>query len=226
MLNAIRLTQPESERLIEQCTASYGLMYQSYLSRSLEVVYDMLDHHPRVCAIRIDLRFAKESLDSDIDSLLCIQRSDPRVITRFFESLKCQLREEHNRKGYRSEPELPAYIWCRERDTGPYPHYHLVLLFNKDQYAYLGNYLDHDANNMAIRFQKAWCSALDLDHPHYAELVHFPMNCIYRFNRMDAVNREQIYADFLFRMAYLSKMATKDIGDGMRNFGTSQIRMR
>ncbi len=222
MSGPIILTQHEFEQLIEQCPASYGPIDRCYLSRSLEVVCDMLDHHPRVCAMRIDLRFANESLESDIDSLVCMQRSDPAVITRFFESLKSQLREEHYRKGYRGDPALPAYIWCRERDTGPYPHYHLVLLFNKDRYAYLGNYTDPDAVNMATRIQRAWCSALQLPYPDNAPLVHFPPNHTYRFDRVSAALRDTDYTSFLIRLAYLSKLATKDIGDGRRNFGCSQ----
>lgn len=197
-------------------------MNRTYLSRSLAVVYDVLLSHQRTCAIRIDLRFAAETLASDVDSLVCLQRSDPAVITRFFQSLKSQLYEEHYRQQRYGGPWLFRYIWCREKDTGLYPHYHLVLFFNKDHYAYLGDYNNPDANNMATRIQKAWCSALGLPYPHYAHLVHFPENRVYWISRSAANNREQIYADFLFRLAYLSKVDTKDINDGQRNFGCSQ----
>lgn len=222
MFGTLKLTQSEFEKLIEQSSVSYGPMSRDYMSRSLEVLYDQLEHHQRLCAIRVDLRFASESLESDTDSLVCMQRSDPAVITRFFESLKSQLREEHYRKNYRGEPAIPAYIWCRERDGGPYPHYHLVLFFDKDRYAYLGNYTNPDAGNMATRIQKAWCSALSLSYPDYATLVHFPHHHTYHLNKVSAVLRDSNYTAFLFRLAYLSKLATKNIGDGRRNFGCSQ----
>jgi len=222
---AFVLSPLEFENLIERCeSTTYGRMNRRYLSRSLAVVYDVLLSHPRTCAIRIDLRFAAETLVSDVDSLVCLQRTDPAVITRFFESLKSLLSEEHYRQQRHGAPRLFSYIWCREKDTGVYPHYHLVLLFNKDHYAYLGKYDNDEANNMATRIQKAWCSALGLPYPHYARLVHFPENRVYWFSREDANNRESIYADFLFRMAYLSKFDTKDINDGQRNFGCSQRR--
>lgn len=220
---AFVLSPLEFENLIERCeSTTYGLMNRTYLSRSLAVVYDVLLSHQRTCAIRIDLRFAAETLASDVDSLVCLQRSDPAVITRFFQSLKSQLYEEHYRQQRYGGPWLFRYIWCREKDTGLYPHYHLVLFFNKDHYAYLGDYNNPDANNMATRIQKAWCSALGLPYPHYAHLVHFPENRVYWISRSAANNREQIYADFLFRLAYLSKVDTKDINDGQRNFGCSQ----
>ena len=51
-----------------------------------------------------------------------------------------------------------------------------MLLFNKDVYAFLGDYRDYDANNMGTRIQKAWCSALGLPYPDNATLVNFPVN--------------------------------------------------
>lgn len=217
------LKQPEIERLIFTCEShGYGQINRAYLARSMEVLYGELDSQACTCAIRTDLRFAAETLASDVDSLVCLQRSDPAVITRFFQSLKSQLYEEHYRQQRYGAPWLFRYIWCREKDTGLYPHYHLVLFFNKDHYAYLGDYNNPDANNMATRIQKAWCSALGLPYPHYAHLVHFPENRMYWISRSAANNREQIYADFLFRLAYLSKVDTKDINDGQRNFGCSQ----
>ena len=114
------------------------------------------------------------------------------------------------------------YIWVKEQDDSHYPHYHLVLLFNKDVYAYLGNYQDYDAQNMANRIQKAWCSALGIGFPEYAMLVHFPMHPTYIFNRNDAVIRSGSYCDFLLRIAYLAKKRTKFTRPGQRNFGCSQ----
>ncbi|HHS9559533.1 TPA: inovirus Gp2 family protein, partial [Klebsiella quasipneumoniae subsp. similipneumoniae] len=134
-----------------------------------------------------------------------------------------QIRVDHNRSGRPGNPTLPSYGWCRERNTGEHPHYHLVLLFNADVYAYLGNYQDRNANNMATRIQRAWCSAIDLSYDDYAALAEFPLNPIYRFSRIDALGRTKIYWDFLIRLAYLAKTRTKDIHDGYRNFGTSQL---
>ncbi|CZX75168.1 Protein of uncharacterised function (DUF3296) [Enterobacter hormaechei] len=138
-------------------------------------------------------------------------------------SVAIQLRAEHVRSGRAGEPALPAYIWARERDTGIHPHYHLTLLFNREVYGYLGDYTNRDADNMATRIQKAWCSAIGLEYPDYAYLPHFPKNHSAWFTRQDALTLSPDYYDFLLRVAYLAKYNTKDLSDGYRNFGTSQL---
>lgn len=55
-----------------------------------------------------------------------------------------------------------GYIWARERVTGEHPHYHLVLLFDREAYAYLGDYTKPDADNMGTRIQKAGAAPLGL----------------------------------------------------------------
>lgn len=225
MLSYFKLNELEFSSLLKCCMDGYGEVNSNYLRRGLDVVENIIEKYSRICAIRIDLRFAKESLESDIDSLICMQRSDPAVITRFFESLKSQLRHNHKRKGYHGEPVLPAYIWCRERDTGLHAHYHVVLLFNKDRYAFLGSYQDPDDINMATRIQQAWCSALNLAYPNYSNLVHFPKSHTYWFDIQSANLRSATYTDFLFRMSYLCKEETKELHSGQRNFGTSQLKL-
>lgn len=213
----------EVVKLLQQVQSMYGEINQAYLARSLEVVYSALNEWPRVFALRLDLRFADAHSSGDGDVPDCFQRQGSQVITRFIESLKSQLREAHGRKGHRHAFAAPKYIWVREQDTGAYPHYHLVLFFNKDHYAFLGNYTDHDANNMATRLQKAWCSALTLPYPDYAALVHFPPNNAYHVDLTDVMSRSSNYIEFLYRMAYLCKERTKLMGDGCRNFGCSQV---
>ncbi len=70
---------------------------------------------------------------------ICFQKDDEKAITRSIESLKSQLREEHKRSDRAGKPAPLGYIWARERYISEHHHYHLVLLFNKDVYGYLGN---------------------------------------------------------------------------------------
>lgn len=217
-----QLNTVEAYCLRKNAEERYGLISPRYLMRSLDVVYSSLAKFSRVCAIRVDLRFAQEKWGGDPDLPTCFQRTDPQAMTRFIESLKSQLRGEHQRKGRRGEPALFEYVWVREQDRGDYPHYHLVLLFNKDEYAFLGDYRDPDANNMATRIQKAWCSALGLHYPDYTNLVHFPQNAVYAMDRRSATVHSESYLNFLMRIAYLAKKRTKDIADGYRHFGCSQ----
>lgn len=217
------LTNDEIDDLVEIASRKYRSPIDlNILNSLLEMVYDTLEQHNRILAIRTDTRFALSHVPGEPDLPICFQRDDTQAITRFFESLKSQLRADHNRSRRPGDPTLPSYGWCRERDTSVHPHYHLVLLFNADVYGYLGNYQDPDADNMATRIQKAWCSALGLDYPDYATLAEFPPNAVYRFSRFDALDRSPVYWGFLIRLAYLAKTRTKDTYSVYRNFGTSQ----
>lgn len=222
--NTYELNVAEVSSLLQQVQGMYGEIHPSYLLRSLAVVDSTVKEWPRVFAIRVDVRFAKVNPSYDIFHPTRYQRTDSHVITRFIESLKSQLREASKRKRRRYILSELKYIWVREQDSGSLPHYHLVLLFNKDRYTSLGDYTKPEAINMATRIQKAWCSALGLNFPEYAELVHFPKKCEYIFDRKEVLFRSSGYMGFLKRIAYFSKVRTKLVGDGQRNFGCSQLR--
>ncbi|WP_220675141.1 inovirus Gp2 family protein, partial [Escherichia coli] len=187
---------------------------------------DPRNFNQRVSLGRNDLlirTFPQSHVPGEPDMPTCFQKDDEKAITRAIESLKSQLREEHKRSGRAGESAPLGYIWARERVTGEHPHYHLVLLFDREVYAYLGNYTKADTDNMGVRIQKAWCSAIGLDYPEYAYLPHFPKNNSIWFTRHDALTLSDDYYDFLLRVAYLSKDYSKDFYDGYRNFGTSQL---
>lgn len=223
MNSQYKLSNAEIDDLVSITSRMYKSPIDLYILTSLlNMVCDKLEQHYRIFGIRTDLRFAQSHVAEEPDLPLCFQREDPQAITRFSESLKSQIRVDHNRSGRPGNPTLPSYGWCRERNTREHPHYHLVLLFNADVYAYLGNYQDRDANNMATRIQRAWCSAIDLNYDDYPALAEFPPNPTYRFSRIDALDRNPVYWNFLIRLAYLAKTRTKDVHSGYRNFGTSQ----
>ncbi|MDM2846221.1 inovirus Gp2 family protein [Citrobacter sp. Cpo090] len=217
------LTNEEIDDLVEIASRKYRSPIDlNILNSLLEMVYDTLEQYNRILAIRTDTRFALSHVPGEPDLPICFQREDAQAITRFFESLKSQLRADHNRSKRPGNPTFPSYGWCRERDTSEHPHYHLMLLFNADVYGYLGNYQELNAKNMATRIQKAWCSAIGLAHEDYSTLAEFPPNAVYRFSRIDALDRNSVYWRFLIRLAYLAKTKTKDVYNGYRNFGTSQ----
>lgn len=217
------LTNEEIDDLVEIASKKYrSPIDRDILIPLLNMVYGALVQNNRILGIRSDLRFAQSHVLGEPDLPLCFQRDDTQAITRFFESLKSQLRVDHNRSKRPGDPTFPSYGWCRERDTSEHPHYHLMLLLNADVYGYLGNYQELNAKNMATRIQKAWCSAIGLAHEEYATLAEFPPNAVYRFSRFDALDRNSVYWDFLIRLAYLAKTRTKDVHCGYRNFGTSQ----
>ena len=225
MKSPYELSENEFEFLLMEAEKKYKSRISRYmLRRALAVVDDFLGRHNRIFSVFVVLRFAQSHVAGEPDLPLCFQRDDEKAITRALDSLKSQLRAEHLRSGRAGGPTLPAYIWARERDTSEHSHYHLVLLFDKEAYAYLGNYTKSNADNMGTRIQKAWCSAIGLDYPDYEYLPHFPKNHSAWFSRHDTLTLSPDYYDFLLRVAYLAKNNTKHLSDGYRNLGTSQIK--
>lgn len=224
MRSPYELSEKEFESLLLAAEKKYDSRLSRYmLRRSLDVTFNFSEKNNRIYALRADFRFAQAHVPGEPDMPICFQKDDEKAITRAIESLKSQLREEHKRSGRAGKPSPLGYIWARERVTGERPHYHLVLLFNKDVYGYLGDYTKPDADNMGTRIQKAWCSAIGLDYPDYAYLPHFPKNHSAWFTRDDALTLSADYYDFLLRVSYLAKDYSKDFDDGYRNFGTSQL---
>ncbi|EJV1071799.1 MULTISPECIES: inovirus Gp2 family protein [Enterobacteriaceae] len=223
MKSSYELTEKEFESLVHIAEKKYRSRIENYiLRRSLAVVYDFLEKYNRIFALFVVLRFAQSHAPGEPDLPLCFQKDDEKAITRALDSLKSQLRAEHKRSGRAGEPARFAYVWARERDTSEHHHYHLVLLFDRDIYGYLGDYTKGGADNMGTRIQKAWCSAIGLDYFDYAYLPHFPKNHSAWFSRSDALALRPDYHNFLLRLAYLAKEYSKDFHDGNRNFGTSQ----
>lgn len=224
MKSPYELTEKQFESLVQVAEKKYSSRMERYiLRRSLSVIYNFLEKHNRIFSVFVALRFAQSHAPGDPDSPLCFQKDDEKAITRALDSLKSQLRSEHQRSGRAGEPARFAYVWARERDTSEHHHYHLVLLFDRDIYGYLGDYTKSSADNMGTRIQKAWCSAIGLDYPDYAYLPHFPKNHSARFIRYDALTLSPDYCEFLLRVAYLAKTYSKDVNDSYRNFGTSQL---
>ncbi|WP_429187006.1 inovirus Gp2 family protein [Aeromonas veronii] len=216
-----QLSPEELNNLLAAAEQRYGSISPYYLTKLSQVITNCLDIYPRVFAVRVDLRLPQTNLQEEPDIPLCFPRQDSAVITRFFGALKSQLVADHYRKGRRGPTAFPAYIWVREQDSSASQHYHVVLLFNKDIYAHLGTYRNAATDNMSLRIQRAWCSALGLAHPDYASLVHFPKNPAYVFDRRAATVHSPAYREFLLRAAYLAKTRTKV--PGQRNFGSSQL---
>lgn len=217
------LLKREFDNLMVKAQQCYGEISSYYLEKSISVVQAAITQFGRVFALRVDLRFAEEPSHGDYDMPTCFQRNDPKAITRFMDALKSRIKAEHNRKGRAGTPPYPLYIWVRERAGSNCCHYHLVLFFNRNVYRYLGDYRNPDGLNMATRVQQSWCSAVGLVYPDYSALVHFPHNGSYYFDQRSMNLSTGSLNDFLLRLAYLCKTSSKDIGDGQRNFGCSQI---
>ena len=161
-------------------------------------------------------------MDGDVDTPSHFQQADPKSITRFFESLKSQLKVYRKNKNIMEGKDDFKYIWVREKDGSCHHHYHLILFFNKDTYAHLGDLKSNSLDkNLITKIRKAWASALSGNYDECAGLVFVPKNPIYYLNRNNALSTE-VHSDLIYRISYLAKDKTKPYGDGYRCFGCSQ----
>ncbi len=201
------------------CYSSYpvltniGPLNTYYLDRLLSVIDRALIDHPRTLAIRCDLRLPEGYGDVGSD-----------LMTKFFESLKAQIRADLFRRaaeGKRVHECNVRYAWVRERYDSDAPHFHVVILLNHDTYHTLGAYSDDQGRNMASRIKRAWASALRRLPEHMLGLVHFPINPLYSLNT-NSYDFERTKADLFRRLSYFAKLETKEYGTGSRSFGCSQ----
>lgn len=198
----------------------YGPLWRHYVVRMEETLQKALIAHPRTLALRIDLHFP------EFDDVLCAT-TDSQVITRCMASLRSQLTAQWHRKsqsGDRIHRTDLRYIWAREFDWfGVKPHFHILLLLNKDAYMSPGNY-QSDETNLATMIMAAWYRALRLAipaDPKVRSLVKFPANPCYWLDA-NSDNLESVYLDLMFRVKYMAKVRSKHHDDGYRLFGCTQ----
>lgn len=198
----------------------YGELWEHYVIRIEETIGKALESHSRTLALRFDLRLP----DIDHENF---GGTDSKAITRFFQSLKEQihadlLRKKKNNK--RSHPTSIRYAWAREfEQRGIKPHYHILLLLNKDTYCVPGKY-DSELHNLAFMIKEAWCRALRLGEDYLLRahpLAHFPKDPFVWLD-INKPDLNESYQILRHRSLYLAKVRSKHNEDGFRNFGTSQ----
>ncbi len=208
---------------------NHGSLNNYYIDRMIDTINRSLADHPRTMAIRVDLRLPyipNQNCHMSVDSPTHFYSVDEGVITRFFSSLQAQIEHDQNRKmkdGKRVHWCNLRYIWVREISVdGSKFHYHVLLLLNKDAYAFLGNASDLNVNdNLISKIRKAWVSALRGDYEQCWYLVHLPENPIYFLNENNS-SFSSVFNDLVYRVSYMAKDVTKPYGDGNRCFGCSQ----
>ena len=197
-----------------------GLKIHSPLEESSELYLKQLkalldkstEESTRTIAFRFDLRFPVDYKDDA-----------EKVITKFFESLKAQLKAKEAktlREGKRVYPSRLRYAWVRENDGAKHDHFHIVIILNKDAFSVLGNFKSTNANT-AQRIKKAWCSALSCKDEKSEGLVHYAKKGVYILDK-NALSFNTTYSDLYYRISYFAKKRTKVYGRGVRSFGCSK----
>lgn len=193
--------------------AKFKPFVYEYLESIYETFRKAFTEHPRTFAFRVDLRFPDGVEVS----------SDNAVISRFFESLKAQLKADQANRARvgRVHPCTLRYIWVKERSTRMKSHYHLLILLNNDTYNCLGDY-DAPSGNMASRVKRAWASALACSFDALGGAVHFPNKPCYYVNQNSPLFFG-MYRPLFKRVSYFAKDRTKKYGDGSNSFGCSRV---
>ncbi|KJH78956.1 inovirus Gp2 family protein [Pseudomonas sp. ES3-33] len=192
---------------------SKGPFVRSYLRCLDSVVCRALDEYSRVFAFRCDLRFPAAI---ELPDYLYTNE----VIGRFLESFKAKIKHNRLKAGisrrYIHNTKV-RYVWARELGCLGKPHYHVLILLNRDAFTAFGKF-ELGRENIFNRLVEAWGSALRLSPDECNGLVHIPANPTYHLDRDD--EREQ--RELFFRASYLCKAATKAYGDGQHGFGYSR----
>ena len=194
-----------------------GPFVWQYLSRLKHTVDLALEQYSRLLAFRVDLR-----LPVGVD--LPDHAYTNKVISRFVASFNAKI--EHNRDKAR-ERNLYAhdckvrYVWAREVGWGGRPHYHLLILLNRDAFYTVGR-LRSLVPNMISRMGEAWASALKLSVDQIKGLVEIPNNAEYRIDRYTCPGDVDQLPALFHRASYLCKAATKSFGSNHHGFGCSK----
>ena len=202
----------------------FGLSNQHHMDRIRETLDKSLQEYPRTFVLNLILRLPDENYEH--------YKADPKLITRFIESLKSQIEHTQKRKaaeGKRIRSCNVRYAWSREfgEEKGK-KHYHVALMLNNDVYCNAGTYYPIQGlyiHNLALMIMEAWVRTLSLnvtpDYQKYYPLVHFVKEGDFRLDRKGK-NFEYYYSQLDRSLSYLTKLATKDSSDGMRKFGCSK----
>jgi len=189
-----------------------GDLIWDYLVSIEGVIDKALNEHPRTLAIRFDLHLP-----------VVTNEFNSSLISQFFKKLNNEitkdLRAKKKKNGQVHKSAL-RYLWVRERNNSYSPHYHVVILLNKDTYYGLGDY-GGDGNNLANRIMRAWSDALHVDPFIGRPLVHFPDNATYRLKSNHPSFQEE-YRNLFYRLSYFAKTDTKGFGDMVNSFGCSR----
>lgn len=196
-----------------------GPLIENYLESSLLQLKTTADVNYNTFAFRIELRFP--------DAMPRLpMHDDNTVLGRFFRFFKYELKTAKTKYSTQLR-----YIWAREQDTSIKPHYHLMILLNKNAYDSLGifsadEFGTYSRDNLYHRMMRAWLKAMGYDHddPRFSQLVNVSINKITKEPWTCVLHRDDWYAmdEAMCMSSYLCKAYSKPIGQGVHVFNASR----
>lgn len=186
-----------------------GPLIENHLVKIFQKLNEIQQENLETFCIRLDLHFPDN-----------YALTNNTVIEKFTASLRAKLaHSEKVRKenGVRVHPTNLRFIWCRELSTTGRPHYHVLLMLNKQAYAHIGSF-DLDCENLYSRICHAWSSALGRHAQDTKGLIHFPDNPTTVLRRGDPQSFQEVF----YRVSYFAKQDTKPLGQGFHTLGTSR----
>ncbi|WP_133012443.1 inovirus Gp2 family protein [Marinomonas flavescens] len=200
-------------------------LVECYLAQTHNVMSKAFAQHPRSIVFHAELRFPK--------SYQC-SMADNECLSRFIASFKEQVCAElktRAKSGCRVHKTAVRYVWCREQSSSKNVHYHVFFLMNGDSFRNYGDLSNPMRGQLCYMLNIAWCRALHIEQNPCSGLVHFP-GPIMRIN-INELNPTKSYDEFMkvdatplesvaHWISYLSKIDTKQYGQGRRSFGCSQ----
>ena len=197
----------------------HGPYVEEYLQRLYETLRKANEEYPRLMALRVDLIPPKALLERMSEA------DERKLLIRCIKSLRAQINTERNRVQQASGRTVECtlrYVWCREFAEGQVergPHFHVLLLFNKDAYFKEGP-LGGEWDSLANRISKAWYRALGIEWDPSSPLIHLCQNGCYLVSSIEDV---QGVSAIFTRASYLCKARTKIYGTRRHAFGASRV---
>lgn len=196
-----------------------GPLIENYLESTLSTLKHCVNQQHLTFVVRFDLRFP--------DAMECSKmHNDNAVLTRFFRHLRYEL----DRTNLKYSHNL-RYIWAREQGSSDKPHYHLVLLLNKNAIDCIGNksqdeFGSYTRQNLYHRAMRAWLKAIGFngDDPRWGQLINVSKHPITKRDWSGELHRHDDVAmdDAMYMASYLCKAYTKPLAQGIRVFDTSR----
>lgn len=194
---------------------------ENYLESALSVLQHTIQQQHLTFAVRLDLHFPDQMPRSPL-------HDSNAVLTRFFRHLRYEL----DSAGLKYPHNL-YYLWAREQNASDKPHYHLMLLLNKNAIDCVGHkaadaFGSYIRQNLYHRAMRAWLKAMGFegDDPRFGQLIHVSHHPVTKREWSRVLHEHDFMAmeEAMFMASYLCKAYSKPFGQGIKVFDTSRRR--